>query len=429
MIEKLKVLDDLKIDKNKPLIVAVSGGVDSMVLIDLLYKAKYKVIITHFNHQTRKENEKERDLVISYAIDKNIPYFVYSLKIRSGNFHEKARNERYLKLKEVAKTHKTKYIVTAHHLDDLAETVLMKITRGSNLYGYAGIHKIVNEDDFIYLKPLLENTKQEIIDYAFKNEIKYLEDTSNYKDSYMRNRYRHTIIPIMKQENSNLLNSFNNYHNQVANAFNYIRKNAIKHLDGLKIKLNTFNKQDIAIKNEMIAYLLEQYEIDFTYDLVIKINQILSNNKPNQTYNLSRNYVLIKSYNEAFIEEKTNKISFEVPLKMKENTLPNMKKITLLNNISHNNINKIKICYNELTLPLIARTRKNGDVVKFKYGHKKVKDLLIDLKIPRHLRDDLIVITDSSNTILYIENAYLNETLGNKNNIYIKIGEDKWTRF
>lgn len=423
MIESLSIFDQFNITKKTPLIVSVSGGVDSMVLLDLLIKNKNKVIVVHFNHQTRKNNINEENLVKETCKKNRILFERFLVEIDNGNFHELARDFRNEKLKLIADKYKTPYILTAHHQDDLAETVLMKIMRGSNLYGYAGIHKIVNIDKYIYIRPLLGYSKLNIKEYASNNNVKYLDDESNFFSYYTRNRIRNTVMPILKQENKEVLNKFSDFSENITEAYSFIRKFANRFVNEDSIEIDELLKEDRIIQKEALAILLDRFKIKYNKLILDTLIEIISSDKPNQKYHLNKNMIFIKSYNQAKVLENIESKLFEMFLNDSENTLPNMKKITFLNNVINNDKNVVKICYNEISFPLIARTRKNGDILLFSYGTKKLKDYLMDLKVPKLKRDELTVLTDSNNTILWVEGIYTNKTLGNDKTLYFMLGD------
>lgn len=421
MITHLDLLKELNITKNDTLIVSVSGGVDSVVLLNLLVNAGYKPIVVHFNHQTRANNALEEALVVELAEKYNLVYYIFNFEYSGKkNFQAEARLFRQNNLKNVASRFDSAYILTAHHLDDLAETILMKITRGSNLYGYSGIQKVTKQDGYIYLKPLLDFSKNDIINYANVNKLKYLTDESNLESHYLRNRYRHAIIPIMKQENSNLLNQFKEYSNILIENFNFIRKYASKFVDIDQVDISELIKEDDVIIKEVIIILLEKNQVEINNNLVADLLNIIKSNSPNATYNLSNRMSFIKSYSIIKIIKNVATTTYNIVLNHDVNILPNMKKITLLNNVSDNTNNTIVLCYNNIRLPLIARTRLAGDKLDFDFGTKKLKDYLIDLKIPMTERNNLTIITDSNNTIMWVENIYINKTLGNQNKITFK---------
>jgi len=160
MIDIRKILhDELHINPIFPLIVSVSGGVDSMTLLSSLITTDYQVVVVHFNHQKRDESLIEKDMVESYAKKNGLRFHYYIIDVDHGNFHHQAHLLRNHYLREVAHLYKTPYILTAHHLDDLFETILIKLTRGSNLLGYSGMQRLHVDHEYSYIKPILYVSK------------------------------------------------------------------------------------------------------------------------------------------------------------------------------------------------------------------------------------------------------------------------------
>ena len=141
MTERIKQflkLNNLNIDK--PIVCAVSGGADSLALIQILYELGYKVILAHVNHHKRLESEEEAIAMEAYARSLNIPFEILNYHYSgNGNFHDESHNARYEFFRNVAKKYNTNIIATAHHAKDQLETILIKMMEGSNLYGYGGI--------------------------------------------------------------------------------------------------------------------------------------------------------------------------------------------------------------------------------------------------------------------------------------------------
>lgn len=402
----------LNLDTTNLYVLAVSGGVDSMVLFDLFIKHQYKFVVVHFNHQKRKESINDHQLIEALCHRHSIPYHYIKLNIKNGNFQESSRNARYLNLEEIADDYKTKYIVTAHHLDDLAETVLMKLVRGSNLLGYSSMQAVTPMDQYIYLKPLLHYSKSEIQSYQKARDLKYLEDHTNLEDTYLRNRIRHHILPILKDEND-VLNHFKNFSHQSYLAADFIRQQSKEFLNlDLSFKLNAFNLLHDAVKMDIISLVFETLNIDKTFKKITTILKQLTSKKPNISITLSKDFNMIKAYNQVYIEH-SHKKSDETEV----NRLM----------ISHNKVdlqeNWVELCYNKLDFPIQLRHRINGDKLSFTFGRKKLKDFLIDKKIPLSERNKLKIIVDSSGTILWIPGLYLNETLGRDYKIYLSIKE------
>ncbi|MDX9691036.1 MAG: tRNA lysidine(34) synthetase TilS [Acholeplasmataceae bacterium] len=423
MINLQNVLkNNLHIPNKFPLIVSVSGGVDSMTLISLLLETTYKPIVVHFNHLKRDESIIEKDLVESFCKEKNIVFYYYTIDVAEGNFHHQAHTMRKHYLTEVAKLHKTPYILTAHHLDDLFENVLIKLTRGSNLLGYAGMQPYHESHGFIYVKPLLYVPKKVINDYAIKFNVPYLDDSSNEDNYYLRNRYRHAIVPIMKQENEDLLEQIKQYHLQVSHAFKFIRETTKKHVNQhFEINVNEYAEQPDAIQEDIIAYLLEQNKLSFTYETLQKIRRMLISKRPNQTYSLENKLKFVKAYDKAYIQPLSIQKQSKIMVKEGKNKLTKHTIFTFFPISSDLTEEFIKLCYNELAFPLWLRPREDGDILSYDYGHKKLKKLLIDKKVPMNERNQLWVLTDNNDQVLWVEKYYLNQTLGNDNSCYFQL--------
>jgi len=418
--------NELKITVKHPLITSISGGIDSMVLLSLLINTDYEIIVVHFNHLKREASNIEKDLVESFCKKHDLPFHYYTIEINDGNFHSQAHHLRTHYLKEVAKLHKTPYILTAHHLDDLFENILIKITRGSNLLGYAGMQQVNTTPHFTFIKPLLFVPKKEIVDYAIKFNVPYLDDSSNEENFYLRNRYRHSVVPIMKQENDALLDQVKQYNFQISQAFSFIRETT-KSLIGSDyvIDIKTFKTAHTSVQDDMIAYIIEHSSASFTYETVQQIKRILLSKKPNQSYTLSKSLLFVKAYDKALIKPFNAPKLFKLPLKEGINKLQNMAIFTFFLKSNSNTEDFIKICYNELAFPLWIRHREDGDLLAYDFGHKKLKKLLIDLKVPMEERDSLWVLTDNNDQILWVEKHYINQTLGTNHTAYIKLKGDK----
>ena len=198
--------------KDKKLLLAVSGGVDSMVLLDLFYKLRFDICIVHCNFQLRgKESDADEMLVREICQDSYIPYFIESFdtlefaKENKLSIQLAARKLRYDWFQEIISLG-FDYVLTAHHLDDNVETFLINFTRGTGLEGLTGIPA----QNGNIIRPLLPFSREEIENYAQANQIQWREDSSNASDKYFRNKLRHNIVPTLKELNTGFLDSFQN---------------------------------------------------------------------------------------------------------------------------------------------------------------------------------------------------------------------------
>ena len=232
----INITDDFDFKIGDKIVVGCSTGPDSMALVDMLLKvrSKYKLdlIIAHVNHNVRAESKKEEEFLRDYCEKNNLIFETMKIEeYGDDNFHNEARNIRYVFFDSVVKKYAAKYLMTAHHGDDLIETILMRLVRGSNLNGYSGFKKIVEMDGYYLVRPLLNYTKKELEEYDAENDVKFFVDSSNEKDKYTRNRYRKYVLPFLKAEDKNVHLKFIKYSKTIAEAskfINKVRDNALK---------------------------------------------------------------------------------------------------------------------------------------------------------------------------------------------------------
>ena len=178
----------------KKYLIAVSGGVDSVVLLDMLAKKHKNILVAHFDHGIREDSKEDAIFVRQLAVKYGVKFFTKREELGANASEEKARRARYKFLRELSEKQNAT-IVTAHHLDDVAETIIINMVRGTGWRGLA----VLNAED-IY-RPLINFKKQEIINYAKQNNLKWREDSTNSLNVYMRNIVRHKIDLNNEQKN------------------------------------------------------------------------------------------------------------------------------------------------------------------------------------------------------------------------------------
>ncbi len=197
--------------KEKKMLLTVSGGVDSVVLVHLMKELKFDFGIAHCNFQLRGvESDGDYQFVIQLAQQVGVPFYDIHFETKKIAVQEKlsiqmaARKLRYDWFRQLVNEHGYDYIVTGHHADDNLETFLINIIRGTGLEGMQGIPEITND----LIRPLLPFSREQIELFAIANKIKWREDSSNVSTKYLRNKLRHDVIPILKELNLTLLPSF-----------------------------------------------------------------------------------------------------------------------------------------------------------------------------------------------------------------------------
>jgi tRNA(Ile)-lysidine synthase len=185
----------------KKILLALSGGIDSMVLFDICVQLKLNFTAAYLNYGLRpEENKNEVELIQSTCKKHQINYYIKEISneeissLQVGNLQEKARNIRYQWFEELRKEHQFEYLFTAHHAQDQAETILFKLSRGTSLNGLTGMH-LAND---WHIRPLLFTLKHIIEEYANTNQITFCKDSSNDSLKYTRNKIRHQLIPPLE---------------------------------------------------------------------------------------------------------------------------------------------------------------------------------------------------------------------------------------
>lgn len=396
-------------------IVACSGGPDSMALLSLVVKLKsetgIKVIVAHINHNVRRESESEKDFVFDYCLKNDLIFEYMKIDNYDGyNFENEARDKRYGFFDELAGKYDCKYVLTAHHGDDLIETILMRIVRGSSLKGYSGFSRISEREGYSILRPLIHVTKDDILKYDDSNGIKYVIDKTNFLDVHTRNRYRKHVLPVLKNEDVNVHDKFYKFSSVLSQYDSFINK-YIDGLDGVLVdgvlNISKLLEQDRIIVFRIINRMFEYYYGDKLFCINDKhvelVYNLICSSKPNSCVYLPLGFKGVRSYNELKFVENDVVGCYDLEFNDFVN-LPNGKNIELVKNTSLNSNYVIRLNSADILLPLRVRTRLDGDrmFVKNMEGSKKIKDIFIDCKVPLHDRDLWPIVLDSAGNIVWL---------------------------
>lgn len=434
MKEVITFLNNL-LNKDDVLIVATSTGPDSMCLLHVL-KNNFpnKIICAHVNHGVRDESNEEAKFLKKYCIDNNIIFEYMKIKEYHNNkFSEsEGRKKRYQFFYDLLQKYQAKYIMLAHHANDLEETILMRLVRGSNLKGYIGIPRINNH----LVRPLLTLTKKEILAYDNENQIKYFNDYTNEDINYTRNRFRKNIIPLLEKENKNVYKKFIKFSEELEKYNNYINKIIKDKIDNIYkdgiINITNLKKEDLFIQEKIIEYVIEDIQKDEIFDINDKNKKdllSLINDFKNKQIDLGNGFIGRRSYNNLIIEKNNIRASYDYEFNeyLKIN---NKYIIEEINNCNDKSNNVIRLNSEDLTLPLHIRCMKSDDIMQIKNmkGKKKVNDILKNAKIDINIRKIYPVVVDSENRIIWlpgIKKSIFDKEILEKYDIILKYMEEK----
>lgn len=261
------------ISKNDRIVIGVSGGPDSVALLYLLNylkeELKISLHIAHLDHRLRKDSFKDREFVQGLAEKLRLPITTGQINIkelaRYGSLEEIARNARLGFLFKVAKDIKATKIALGHNLDDQSETVLMRILRGTGLYGLSGILPKRNISGYIIIRPLIEIRRRDIEAYLKRKKIKPRMDTSNLEDIYFRNKLRNRLLPLLQKEyNKNIKEIFSNMAQSLGADYDYLIRRAQRFLkgSGKKISLKKILKLHPSIQRLILRLMIANIKGD-----------------------------------------------------------------------------------------------------------------------------------------------------------------------
>lgn len=386
--------------ENESLLVAVSGGVDSMALLHALQYLGYPIYAAHVNYHLRGEDsDLDQQAVEDYCNATSIPFFVNHLELASGQgIQEKAREARYTWFSELRKDLKLNKVVTAHHLNDQAETVLFNLCRGSGLAGASGMALENNS----VVRPLLFMPKEEIVAYAKENNVSYREDVSNQSLKYSRNRIRNAVFPSLTEVNSAFVNHIGGFSHHASQADLLISEvakskwdsNNKKTANGFQLDLQFLEGSDYS--DLLLYYMLSELEP-----------------KPslrNEVVNLARsavgkkvagsNYVFWRDRISLVIEsiEKEEELTTEIIAQgtgvyaYKNGSLCITESV--FDSTEKPNVNLIFLPLKYGSKKLSIRAWESGDSIRpfGMKGRQKVSDILIQKKVPMPEKSNVTVL-------------------------------------
>lgn len=439
---KTKFLDNilnLGVKEGSKILLGISGGKDSVCMLDLFNSIKdflkFELIVLHYNHSLRDASDSDEKFVIDLAKKYNLKFYTKKEDVTSYSNKEKisieeaARKLRYKFFEEIMSLEKADYIATAHNKNDNVETLLMRIFRGTGINGLVGIPKKNNH----IIRPMLIFDVDSINSYISENELKIVEDHTNSLNIYNRNKIRNDLIPKLERDyNINLLDAIDRL-SEISGYYVDTVKDLVKSKEGIlyffednKIRVNI---EKLKLEKESFRYIFYREIFEYinkisegiSFERIDKIDGLL--NSSTGKYLIVKdivfevNYEFLDIYKREEKKEDYSKFYFEnldfslystgffdiiIEQSNVENFIKNRECRDFLF-INEDYLKKLKI-----------RPRKNGDYINLSFGRKKIKDIFIDNKVDKTLRD-LIPIFEINKDIVWVStikrsNKYLVNT-------------------
>ncbi len=405
------------------LLVAVSTGVDSMSLLHVLEKlcGKDKLGVVHVNHGLRTASDQEEQFLTAYCQEKKLPlYKTRWLTAPATGIEAAAREFRYHFFAEVMAEQEYQVLLTAHHADDQMETVLMKLVREGNFFSSGGIRWT---QDFgggrRLVRPLLGITKEEILSYSVQQQLVYFEDESNASLKMQRNRLRQNVLPLLKEENPQVQQHFQQWSQQTFWAQEIIAEQQhnwlqqfVTEKNGLQFAVADYCSLTVAQRYfflQAISHQLQQSgQISLSEKQLQQLMTLLEKSQAQWTIDLADNWHVQKSYQVVVFRQKIQREPKEYFLPLGADLFLSATEWCGFFAVGEEKIpEKVKLWseYRQgLTVDfppeILIRKRRAGDRIRLSPGlTKKVSRLFIDKKISNEQREQAWVITDQNGEV------------------------------
>ena len=434
MLKKLEnhINQNLSFLKDKKLLIAISGGVDSVVLAHLLSTLKFNISLAHCNFNLRPiECDIDEEFVKN--LGKNLNTKVFTIHFNTTEFAKEnkqstqiaARNLRYDWFNELIEKHQFDYILTAHHADDNLETFLINLTRGAGLDGLTGIPEINGN----IVRPLLKFSREEILTFVKENNISWREDKSNASTKYIRNKIRHQILPVLKEINPSLLETFEKTTAHLKESQQIIED-----------KIDEISAETIATENNILkidiskikklsnpkAYLYQLLK-DYNFTEWNDAADLISAQSGKQI--ISKTHTLLKDRGFLLLSKKDFSTALETTTEIDENTSiiaePIHLKLEEVQEKSTENKQTIYVDKQNLQFPLKLRKWQDGD---FFYpsgmkGKKKLSKYFKDEKFSLLQKQNTWLLCNYDNAIIWVIGCRKDNRFdtNKKNNTLLKI--------
>jgi tRNA(Ile)-lysidine synthase len=423
MLQKFKTYyqSNQLFEQSNKILLAVSGGKDSMAMLHFFKASNLNFGVAHCNFNLRRtESDADEQLVKAVCEKHQIPFFVTHFKTtvyaeQNGiSIQMAARDLRYNWFEELSVKNGYDFIATAHHKNDVAETMLINLAKGT---GLAGLHGIRNKSGNI-IRPLLDFTREEIEVFVQENNVDFRDDQSNFNNKYTRNGIRLDVIPLLEKINPNLIESLNQTANYLSDV-EFILAEKIEEefkqcteQEEDRVLFDIEKLQSLTALPTQLYYFIKSYGFNATHveDIIQSFKEQSGKQFLSKTHQIikDRNYLILQEIRENFNEEIIINTIEELELKTdwKVEQLKNSTQFEIQKSAKYANLDGDKIKF-----PLVLRNWEEGDVFQplGMKGKKKLSDFFIDNKIDVLTKKTIQVLT-SSNQIVWVIGYRIDDT-------------------
>ena len=401
--------------KEDRILLAVSGGMDSVVMCELFHQAKFKFGIAHCNFRLRaKESDSDQTFVEQLAERYKVPFYTVDFETEEyANSHKistqmAARDLRYEWFDDLCSEFEFNFVAAAHHRDDQVETLFINLLRGT---GISGLHGILPKQNNL-IRPLLDFSRKQIEAFVVQNKLKYKEDSSNASDKYLRNKIRHNLVPVLEDLSDNYLETLNNNISRFQDAESiYLQqieqaKKQILSQDGELVKISISKLKSFQPITTYLYEILKAYDFSFhiVEDIIQSFDSISGKHFYSESFELlkDRDSLLIRPLIEpintdvVFIDEDQTRITKPINLKLSRKEVTRKFKISKLSY-------KVQLELEKIKFPLQLRKWEKGDFF-YPFGctfKKKLSDYFIDNKFNQFDKEAVYLLC-SGDAIIWI---------------------------
>lgn len=418
----------------KRIAVAVSGGPDSLALLHYLKEKSdsygLELLALHVDHMFRgEESLEDARFVERFCKQRDIPFKMKRIDVpaymsRTGQSGQLAAREcRYSFFKEVMEEEGYAYLALGHHGDDQAETILMRLARGSTGKARAGIPFARSFAGGSIIRPFLCLNREDIENYCSQHQLKPRHDPSNEKDDYSRNRFRHHVLPFLRNENPQMHEQFQRFSEELESDEELLQELTLIEMNKVmekkkdnetRLAIDLFLVMPMPLQRRgiqlILNYLYKEKPPSLSAMHIENVFSLIHNPHPSGFLHLPDGLIIERSYRECIFSfhAKTSEASYHYELSEPGKAdLPDGSRIEfeyICSQQVKDHSGSLLLSADSIPMPLIIRTRKNGDRMTLRgmKGTKKIKDIFIDQKIPLSERDRWPIVTDAQGTILWV---------------------------